>query len=142
MLDKPSAGPPLWCGNVPFPPCGESDVHLGFALSIKIMLIRSNLLTDAQAGSTRPEQREKDNMCIKSCCTTVCEEGFCTKKISKPFCKAFKIILVSWHIAEGYICLVFSLTSDLLLSSSSTVCLVNTYHNIWNSWNLEALMSI
>lgn len=40
------------------PPCRESDAHLGFALSIRIMLICCNLLTDAHTACTRPEHRE------------------------------------------------------------------------------------
>lgn len=54
-------------------PCRESDVHLGFARSVKIMLICSNLLTDAQAGSTRPEHRaDRENMGCRSCTLKNC----------------------------------------------------------------------
>ncbi len=78
----------------PIPPRGESDAHLGFALSVKIMLICSNLPTDAQTGSTRPEQREKTWAANDAYCTTVSIGGLYTKKISKPLYKAFKLILV------------------------------------------------
>ncbi len=47
----------------PIPPCGESDAHLGFARSIKIMLICFNLPTDAQATRDQStEQRDTDSM--------------------------------------------------------------------------------
>lgn len=45
---------PLMWKSAPFPPCRESDAHLGFTLPVKITVIFSNLAADAQAGSTKP----------------------------------------------------------------------------------------
>lgn len=55
------------------PPRGESDAHLGFALSVKIMLIHCNLQTDGagpelQNGCTNREPGLKKNQYPKSQC--------------------------------------------------------------------------
>lgn len=85
-----------WCGNVSLPPCGESDVHLGFTLSVKIMLICCNLPTDAQTGSTRPEtrEREKENKGFTWCTLHNCLHR---RPLSQPLYKAFKWVLVFWY---------------------------------------------